>query len=126
MSIDSGRGEGTPMYGCLEWIMVPVFRGQCVNTDQNKILYEVWPNDPISRILFPEYPLKFSYQNICKSIGHNNKKHKPKTYQMPNDREMLKQSEDLHTIENYVAILSILGDYLMMKKRIHNIVKCEK
>lgn len=44
---------------------------------------------------------------------------------MPNDREMLKQSEYLHTIENYVAILSILGDYLMMKK-IHNIVKCEK
>lgn len=45
---------------------------------------------------------------------------------MPNDREMLKQSEYLHTIENYVAILRILGDYLMMKKRIHNIVKCEK
>lgn len=45
---------------------------------------------------------------------------------MPNNREILKQSECHHIIENFVDILSILEDYLMIKKITHDIVKSEK
>lgn len=74
MGIGSVREEGTLMSCCLEWIMVQVFRGMCFNADQNKSLYDLWPDYSISRILFPVYLLKFSYQNIYKSTYHNNKK----------------------------------------------------
>lgn len=125
MNIDSDKAEDAHLYCWLEWMMAQGFRGQCVNTDQNKDLYDLWPNDSISRILFPVHSLKFRDQDIYKSTGHYNKKHKLETNQMPNYREVFKQLEYLNTVENYIVILDILQDYFMIK-RIHNSIKYGK
>lgn len=45
---------------------------------------------------------------------------------MPTQQSGNVQSEYLHIMKIYVAILNILEGYLMIKKRIHSVVKCEK
>lgn len=97
----------------------------CVNTDQNTDLYDLWPNNSISRVLFPVHSLKFRYQDIYKSTDHYDKKHKLETNQMPNYREEFKQLEYLNTVENYIVIFDILEDYFMINI-IHNNTKYGK